>query len=95
MKVLYFRDVPNRIHPTAIRKLRTHFRYVRVEYNYLKDKNTGKSFPRQRSINGVSLQTPSEIQFDEDDPVRGTKKKTNVEKFFLESMSAIICFVRR
>lgn len=85
-----------RVHPGAIKKLRVHFRHVRVEYNYLKDKKTGKHFARQRSINGISFQTPREIEFDEDDPIRGTKKKTNVEKFFLESKHAILCFyVRR
>ncbi|KAA8895278.1 Piwi domain-containing protein [Sphaerosporella brunnea] len=71
-------------HFNAIKRLKTHFRHIRVEFNYLKDKKTGKTFPRQRSINGLSQLTPAEIWFDEDDPVRGTKKKTNVETYFRE-----------
>jgi hypothetical protein len=70
----------------ALKRMKTHFRHVRVEYNYLKDTKTGKTFPRQRTINGISHLTPIQIEFDEDDPTRGTKKKTNVERFFLESM---------
>jgi hypothetical protein len=77
---------PGPFPPNAIKRLRTHFRHVRVQYEYLKDKKTGKTFPRERSVNGVSPYPPRQIEFDEEDPVRGTKKKTNVEKFFLESM---------
>ena len=85
MKFLNMRNPPgNRFPQQAVRTLKSHFRHVRISYDYLKDKKTNKGFSRQRSITGVSFLTPREIEFDEDDPVRGTKKKTNVEKFFRE-----------
>jgi len=76
---------PN-INAFGIRKLKSHLRHVRIQHSYLKDQKTKKPILRQRSINGVANLTPQKIIFDEDDPTRGTKKSTNVAKFFLESM---------
>jgi hypothetical protein len=80
------RNPPRDINHYGIRKLKSHLRHVRIQHNYLKDQKTKKPVLRQRSINGVANLTPGKIIFDEDDPTRGTKKSTNVEKFFWESM---------
>ena len=63
-----------------INRLKSHFRHVRIETSHLTDSNK-KKIIRQRTITGVGAPA-HRITFEENDPKKGTTKKTDVAAFF-------------